>query len=161
MANANLSCALLAGGTGGAATGDVYLGFENMIGSGFNDTLLADGGANRLDGGGGNDWLEGRGGADWLRGDAGADTLVGGAGNDRLDGMAGNDTFVWNAASESSLAARDVIRDWNVGDLIDKFFAHHTRAARIDYRIETQPNLPSIPLDPAQVRRGGDARRSQ
>lgn len=41
----------------------------------------------------------------------------------------------------------------NVGDLIDKFFAHHTRAARIDYRIETQPNLPSIPLDPAQVRR--------
>jgi len=41
----------------------------------------------------------------------------------------------------------------NIGDLIDKFFAHHTRAARIDYRIEVQPGLPSIPLDPAQVRR--------
>ncbi|MFM2167516.1 MAG: hypothetical protein RIS79_1887 [Verrucomicrobiota bacterium] len=41
----------------------------------------------------------------------------------------------------------------NVGDLIDKFFAHHARAARIDYRIEVQPGLPSIPLDPAQVRR--------
>jgi len=41
----------------------------------------------------------------------------------------------------------------NIGDLIDKFFAHHARAARVDYRIETQPGLPSIPLDPAQVRR--------
>jgi PAS domain S-box-containing protein len=41
----------------------------------------------------------------------------------------------------------------NIGDLLDKFFAHHTRAARIDYRIEVQPGLPSIPLDPAQVRR--------
>lgn len=41
----------------------------------------------------------------------------------------------------------------NIGDLIDKFFAHHSRAARVDYRIEVQPGLPSIPLDPAQVRR--------
>lgn len=41
----------------------------------------------------------------------------------------------------------------NIGDLIDKFFAHHTRASRIDYRIEIQPGLPQTPIDPAQVRR--------
>lgn len=41
----------------------------------------------------------------------------------------------------------------NISELIDTFFSHHTRAARIDYRIETQPNLPQVPVDPAQIRR--------
>jgi two-component system cell cycle sensor histidine kinase/response regulator CckA len=41
----------------------------------------------------------------------------------------------------------------NIGDLIDSFFTHHSRASRIDYRIEVQPGLPQIPVDPAQIRR--------
>lgn len=41
----------------------------------------------------------------------------------------------------------------HLGDLIDTFFTHHTRASRIEYRIEVQPNLPHVALDPAQIRR--------
>ncbi|WP_395719274.1 response regulator [Prosthecobacter sp.] len=40
-----------------------------------------------------------------------------------------------------------------LGELIDVFFTHHTRANRIEYRIEVQPGLPQIAIDTAQVRR--------
>ncbi len=40
-----------------------------------------------------------------------------------------------------------------LGDLIETFFAHHTRANRVEYRIEIQPGLPQIAIDGAQVRR--------
>jgi two-component system cell cycle sensor histidine kinase/response regulator CckA len=40
-----------------------------------------------------------------------------------------------------------------LGDLIDTFFTHHSRAARIEYRIEVQPGLPQIAIDAAQIRR--------
>lgn len=40
-----------------------------------------------------------------------------------------------------------------LGDLIETFFAHHTRANRVEYRIEVQPSLPQIAIDGAQVRR--------
>ena len=40
-----------------------------------------------------------------------------------------------------------------LGDLIDTFFMHHTRANRIEYRIEVQPGLPQIAIDGGQVRR--------
>lgn len=40
-----------------------------------------------------------------------------------------------------------------LGDLIDTFFTHHTRASRIEYRIEAQPGLPQIAIDAGQVRR--------
>ncbi len=41
----------------------------------------------------------------------------------------------------------------NMGELIDNFFTHHSRASRIDYRIEVQPGLPPVPIDPSQIRR--------
>jgi two-component system cell cycle sensor histidine kinase/response regulator CckA len=41
----------------------------------------------------------------------------------------------------------------NIGDLIENFFTHHSRASRIEYRIEVQPSLPQLPIDPAQIRR--------
>lgn len=40
-----------------------------------------------------------------------------------------------------------------LGDLIDTFFTHHSRAARIEYRIEVQPGLPQVAIDAAQIRR--------
>ena len=43
----------------GAATGDVIRGVENIIGSRFDDILVGDDQANRLDGGGGSDILRG------------------------------------------------------------------------------------------------------
>lgn len=58
----------------GAATGDVFLNIENLIGSGFDDTIYGTGVVNRLSGGGGNDLLIGKGGADVLDGSTGSDT---------------------------------------------------------------------------------------
>lgn len=70
--------------TGGHAAGDlVASGFENLVGSQFNDVLTGNASANKLVGMGGNDTLNGMGGDD---------ILVGGAGGDQLNGGAGTDT---------------------------------------------------------------------
>jgi PAS domain S-box-containing protein len=39
------------------------------------------------------------------------------------------------------------------GELIEQFFQHHSRAARIEYCLEIVPNLPTLAIDPAQIRR--------
>jgi serralysin len=59
-----LTGAIVSTGTGGDAQGDSIKNFENIIGSGFADTLTGDGLANVIDGG------------------AGADNMAGGLGND-------------------------------------------------------------------------------
>jgi serralysin len=70
------------GSSGGDAEGDMITGVENVIGSGFADTLNGNGDNNVLDGSLGNDLLDGKDGDDILVGGAGADTLKGGAGID-------------------------------------------------------------------------------
>lgn len=57
----------------GAGT-DTLNGIENLLGSGFNDTLTGDAAANSISGGAGNDTLQGGGGDDALDGGGGADT---------------------------------------------------------------------------------------
>ena len=64
---------------------------ENMIGSGFGDTIYGSSGANHLWGFGGNDTIRGSGGNDQIAGDSGNDALYGDAGNDLVDGGTGND----------------------------------------------------------------------
>jgi Ca2+-binding RTX toxin-like protein len=79
----------LAGGTasGGDADGpvqivgrgttirhDILAGFENAVGSFFDDHLIGNGRANELSGGAGDDTLTGGGGADSLEGGGGSDT---------------------------------------------------------------------------------------
>ncbi|WP_271892789.1 calcium-binding protein [Candidatus Phyllobacterium onerii] len=95
---------------GGHATGDVsvgtlLVGFENLVGSEFNDTLTGNAGANKLlgmggddtiNGGGGNDVLYGGDGVDTIHGDAGDDKIYGEAGDDKLFGDDGNDTFYYS-----------------------------------------------------------------
>ncbi|MDB4091879.1 hypothetical protein N9563_02455, partial [bacterium] len=54
---------------------DILISIENLIGSGFDDTLLGDSGANTLNGGEGNDILMGRAGDDRLTGGHGVDTF--------------------------------------------------------------------------------------
>jgi Ca2+-binding RTX toxin-like protein len=58
-------------------------GFENVIGSPFDDVIVGSSGANRIDGGGG---------ADVIYGGEGNDTLYGGADGDYLKGEGGTDT---------------------------------------------------------------------
>ena len=67
--------------TGGDAAGDTLIAIENVIGSGLDDSLTGDTGANSLSGGNGND------------------TLIGGAGADTLDGGAGTDTVSYAASA--------------------------------------------------------------
>lgn len=61
--------------SGGDAGGDTLIGLENIVGSGFNDTLIGDDLANALYGGAGNDTLDGGLGADLLDGGSGTDTV--------------------------------------------------------------------------------------
>lgn len=72
---------------------DRLSGFENLLGSSFDDILGGDGGANLIMGGGGFDALFGDAGADTLMGGDGDDALYGGSGNDQLAGGTGNDTY--------------------------------------------------------------------
>jgi two-component system cell cycle sensor histidine kinase/response regulator CckA len=44
-------------------------------------------------------------------------------------------------------------RPTQLGDLVEQFFLHHSRATRIEYRLELTPNLPNLAVDPAQIRR--------
>src|SRR5262245_25004476 len=82
---------------GGDAEGDVFSGFENVIGSSYNDVLTGDAGANVLSGGAGNDYLYGAWGDDTLIGGSGADWLMGGVGADYLDGGSGSDHVTYEA----------------------------------------------------------------
>jgi Ca2+-binding RTX toxin-like protein len=79
--------------TGGSGT-DTLGGFENLVGSNYNDTLTGSSGNNKL---------------------------VGGAGKDILAGNGGNDVFDFDNVSESGItsATRDVIKDFLAGDKID------------------------------------------
>ncbi len=81
----------------GDADGDRQTGFENAIGSAFNDVLIGTPGSNTLEGRDGNDTLSGFGGADVLLGGAGDDGLnIGGQTTPQgmtLDGGAGFDTL--------------------------------------------------------------------
>lgn len=90
---ANSSYAAIDGVTD--ATGDTFVGVENVLGSAWNDNISGDGLVNRLAGGAGNDILNGAGGNDYLLGGIGSDTLIGGVGADVFvfDVGFGNDTI--------------------------------------------------------------------
>jgi len=103
-------------GSGGHAEGDVFNEVDDIIGSGFDDTLSGydatyDGRSisNIIDGGAGNDRIDGEGGNDSLIGGAGNDTMIGGAGVDTLTGGADADTFFADGTA-------DLITDFDTTD---------------------------------------------
>ena len=61
-------------GRGTVIRHDILAGFENAVGSSFDDHLIGNAQANELSGGAGDDTLTGGGGADRLNGGAGSDT---------------------------------------------------------------------------------------
>ncbi|WP_395672485.1 calcium-binding protein [Inquilinus sp.] len=102
-AAAGVTVVLGGASTGGDAAGDTLIGIEQVMGSGFADSITGDAGANTL----------------W--GLAGDDVLTGGGGADVLKGGAGNDTFRCLAIADSTVAAsgKDTIVDFTTGDRID------------------------------------------
>ena len=102
--------------TGGSGS-DTISGFERLTGSGNNDSLTGNSGANILRGGNGNDTLTGGSGTDTLYGDAGNDLLRGGSGNDILYGGAGKDVFRFDSLLGTSTTPNiDQIKDFVVAD---------------------------------------------
>jgi Ca2+-binding RTX toxin-like protein len=108
---------------GGDAEGDQISGFEDLVGSLFNDSLFGNDDANYIAGRGGDDLIEGDGDNDTVDGDAGHDTLRGGTGNDFIDGDydddsmsggAGTDTFRFNLLAVLGEHGDDVILDFSV-----------------------------------------------
>lgn len=93
--------------SGGEAAGDIISGFENVLGSNFDDIISGDSDANNLGGFYGNDRLSGQGGNDVLDGAVGDDLLVGGSGDDFLLGGYGNDILIGGTG-------RDKIYAWFV-----------------------------------------------
>ncbi|MCP4498722.1 MAG: calcium-binding protein, partial [Deltaproteobacteria bacterium] len=112
-----------------------FIGFEDVVGTNYSDSIVGDEKDNELSGrgdkdtllgSGGNDTLYGETGEDKLLGGTGADTLDGGDGNDHLDGGIGadtltggdgTDTFILRAGDGgSSLSDADVFTDFKAGE---------------------------------------------
>ena len=84
---------------GGGLGSDTLSNIENLLGSGLNDTLAGDDGANLLTGGNGADTLVSGAGNDTIDAGDGADLLTGGGGGDTLDGGDGSDTATYTDAT--------------------------------------------------------------
>ncbi|PJK27374.1 beta strand repeat-containing protein, partial [Minwuia thermotolerans] len=103
---------------------DTLTSIENVIGSDFADTIVAqDNESNQLFGGGGNDFVIGALGAQTLEGGAGDDVITGDDGADSMTGGAGADRFNYNDISETVLVAvNQTVADAGVAvDLVSDF----------------------------------------
>ena len=103
----------LATGTasGGDALGDEVSGIENLIGSGFADTLTGDTGNNMLTGGAGNDELNGGLGADTLYGGLGDDIYVIDNDGDVISEIGGGGVdYVYSSVSHTLQADFEILR---------------------------------------------------
>ncbi|MFM7568221.1 MAG: hypothetical protein ACKO8O_05935, partial [Betaproteobacteria bacterium] len=90
------------------------VGAANLIGNGFDNTLIGNAGPNTIDGRGGNAWLLGERGDDELFVGAGQDWLDGGEGADRLFGGSGNDVLL----SMDAAATGDILVAGSGNDLL-------------------------------------------
>jgi len=94
--------------SGGDAAGDVLSNVENLVGSGFGDTLNGTTGANVVGGGGGNDSIGGGDGADTLSGGNDDDVFYFNTGDadsgETIDGGSGSDTLVVTTSTDFSSA---------------------------------------------------------
>lgn len=79
--------------TGGDATKDKILNFENVIGSSYDDSLSGNALDNRIDGGDGDDTISASTGNDVVLGGDGNDSVRGGGGNDVISGGEGDDVL--------------------------------------------------------------------
>jgi Ca2+-binding RTX toxin-like protein len=118
LAGAGVAVNLGANNVGGAAAGDTISGFENLLGSVFNDTLTGDAGDNVIEGG------------------AGADVLAGGAGDDTAS-YAGSSAAV-NVTLGGATSGGDATGDTLSGfeNLIGSDFSDHLNGNAGDNRLD-------------------------
>lgn len=90
---------------------DTLSGFENLVGSIFNDALVGDAGANVITGQAGDDYIDGG---------AGADTMIGGVGNDLYVVDDANDvvTELFGEGTDLVLSSIDYELSANVDNLV-------------------------------------------
>ncbi|HLL30849.1 MAG TPA: cadherin, partial [Allosphingosinicella sp.] len=88
-------------------------GNDSISGSSLNLALRTSNEEDIVYGRDGHDNIHGMAGDDDLYGEGGNDTLVGGAGADRLFGGLGKDQFTYNAVSDSTASAPDLILDFS------------------------------------------------
>jgi Ca2+-binding RTX toxin-like protein len=106
--NAGVTINLVAGtGIGGHAQGDVLVNVEEIIGSGYADTLLGGGIAGRLSGGAGNDFLDG------------ALAMNGGSGDD-IFVVRSAGTYINEVAGEGFDEARILINEVSIGTEVER-----------------------------------------
>ena len=114
-------------------TGDILVGFENIIGTNVSSTATKVNGSTSdfhdvLTGNDLDNVIDGRGGDDEINGGVGNDRLIGGSGNDSLTGGANNDTFV--------ISGRDTITDFSTGT--NKLsFGSTPRTLNLNYTTDT------------------------
>lgn len=109
----------LSGGHGDDRLDGGVDGNDQLYGNNGNDQLKGNAQANYLNGGEGSDRLYGSGGRDTLTGANGDDRLDGGKGADSLTGGKGSDRFVISSPGGSTLAAADLITDFDNKDLLE------------------------------------------
>jgi Ca2+-binding RTX toxin-like protein len=120
---------------------DTLTDIESLVGSGFNDILKGDAGANTLSGGGGSDTLRGGGGDDVLAGGAGRDLLFGDAGADRfvldqLPSAASVDRIGdFESGVDTLVLAQSVFASLATGDLLDANFVVGKNAVTADQHL--------------------------
>lgn len=104
-------------GSGGDAAGDQYVDLEKVIGSNYDDTLIASDegsdllgnrGEDTLIGGDGMDRLMGGDDDDTIEGNDDKDTLNGGRGNDLLDGGNGADFIQGGSGADEIIGGSDI-----------------------------------------------------
>lgn len=88
---------------------------QSLSGSSGSDTYTGTRFSDRITGNAGNDILAGGDGNDRIKGNSGKDKLTGGAGADDLWGGDGADTFIFKAATDSTVkpSGRDTIFDFS------------------------------------------------
>jgi Ca2+-binding RTX toxin-like protein len=129
----------------GDAAGDTYTNIHSVVGSNFNDVIIADNHGDTIVAGNGDDTITGGAGSDTIIAGSGHDVITGGGGKDILVGsLTGDDTYVYKSTSNSTLAAPDDISHWHTGDKIDlsAIDANTTMAGHQKFTIGTDTKTP-------------------
>ncbi|WP_109796442.1 calcium-binding protein, partial [Minwuia thermotolerans] len=139
--------------TDGNGDTDSLTGIENILGTGFDDTVFGDSAANEITGGGGNDNIQGEAGNDTLIGGAGGDSLEGGSADDSLDGGTGADRVRGGNGNDTLLGGDD--NDTLRGDLGDDFLDGGAGIDQADYSNEAAGVTVSLVAGSATDGNGG------